>query len=194
MGVGYTIEGQGGDVLVRVGAQLGDGTNNIAEYMALIYGLRHALRYGMWNIRVDMDSNLLVQQVKGRWAVKDKALKLLHREATTLLSLFHSWEVRHIYREYNGGADDLSRKMVYEEPPLPAPSPRRALLGWQAAALKVWWRTRTRNTYMLGRIFGISDTQVDQIGQGTSYRDATFEGTPEYPSLTSQTANSTQAG
>lgn len=191
MGIGYTLTaGQGVNdtvpaPLVRVGAQIGEGTNNEAEYRALIEGLRHALRLGMWTIECFTDSNLLVQQLGGQWKVKDKGLRLLHREAMTLLNLFSASSISHVYRENNVGADALSHTMTYEEPPLPAPKPNRALLDFQAAAIRVWWRTRTRNTYMLGRIFGISDTQVSQIGMGTAYRNADFTGLPSFTLETS---------
>lgn len=183
MGIGYTIHsGQGGvnssPALVRVGAQIGEGTNNEAEYRALIEGLRHALRLGMWNIHAVTDSNLLVQQVGGQWKVRDKPLQMLHREVVTLLSLFSSHSLSHVYREENAEADALSHTMTYEEPPLPAPPPNRALLDWQAAAIKHWFRWKTRNTYFLGRIFGISDSQVHQIGAGTAYRHASFDSLP----------------
>lgn len=187
MGIGYTIghAGQGvndtGPPLVRVGAQIGEGTNNEAEYRAGIEGMRHALRLGMWNLRLVTDSLLLTNHLTGKWKVKDAGLKMLHREASTLTTLFSFWDIHHVYRSENTEADSLSHTMTYEEPDLPAPSPNRVLRDWQAAAIKVWWRTRTRNTYLLGRIFGITDTQVAQIGMGTSYRDASFAGLPSYP-------------
>lgn len=191
MGIGYTIhagwEGQGGGggpvliaqkPLVRVGAQIGEGTNNEAEYRALIEGLRHALRLGMWNIHVRTDANLMVQQLRGVWKVRDKGLQMLHREAGVLLSLFNNYSITHIFREFNGEADALSHTMTYEEPPLPAPPPNRALLDWQAAAIKHWFRWKTRNTYLLGRIFGITDSQVHQIGAGAAYKHASFDSLP----------------
>lgn len=186
MGIGYAIalRGQGvidtGRLLVRVGAQVGEGTNNEAEYRAGIEGMRHALRLGMWSINLVTDSLLLTNHLTGIWKVKDAGLKMLHLEARTLRALFNTCDITHVYREENTEADSLSHTMTYEEPDLPAPSPRRVLRDWQAAAIKVWWRTKTRNTYMLGRIFGITDTQVSQIGMGTAYRDASFAGLPSY--------------
>jgi ribonuclease HI len=186
MGVGYTLV-RVPDFhrpIVRVGAQVGTGTNNVAEYTALLHGLRHALRLGMWSLSTYSDSNLLVRQLWGLYKVRDRTLARLHREALLLLDCFHrggpgEWPAPvHIPRDENGAADELSRTLTNEGPTLPPP-PGRALHGWQAAALNVWWHNRgVRSSTLLGRVFGVQATQVDQIVGGTAYKDASFDGMP----------------
>jgi ribonuclease HI len=108
MGVGYTLAEYLAEFtappIVRVGAQVGTGTNNVAEYTALLYGLRHALRLGMWRLVVRSDSSLLVNQLRGRYKVHDRTLARLHREALMLLDCFHTYPViGHVPREDRTG-------------------------------------------------------------------------------------------
>lgn len=183
MGVGYTLELGESRVLVRVGAQIGQGTNNEAEYHALLAGMRHALKLGMWNLAVKSDSLLMVNQVNGAWKVRGK-LKRLHGEVTNLRRLFTAFSIAHVYREENTVADALSHELVFEEPSLPLPPvsgtsrKNKNLLEWQAAAIRVWWLTHHPGAGTLARIFGIYPAQVEQIAYGKSYRDADFSTYP----------------
>jgi ribonuclease HI len=183
MGVGYTLEALDAPLsdppLVRVGAQIGRGTNNLAEYNALLHGLRHALRLGMWRLTVESDSRLLVNQIFGSYKVRDRYLARLHREALLLIDCFNRVDISHIRREENGAADELSRSLVNEGPVLPLPDrwPARSLLPWQAAALNVWWHNRgVRSSVILGRVFDVQAVQVDQVVEGRAYKDAGFDG------------------
>lgn len=193
MGIGYTLSNEESRVLVRVGSPVGQGTNNEAEYQALLAGLRHALRLGMWEIDVRSDSLLVVQQVKGIWKARDAKLRRLRDEAVSLLALFRSWSIRHVRREENGEADGLSRTITWEEPYLPPPpmwgKTYRSYHQWQAAAIRFWWREQgQRNSYLLGRVFGTRPQSIEQIANGGSYSRATFEELPRWqvslPSLT----------
>ncbi len=179
MGIGYLLLTDGSTSLVRVGAFIGEGTNNEAEYQALLAGMRHALKLGFWNLEVVSDSKLVVQQMKGEWAVRGN-LARLHREATNLGRLFFNFDIRHVYRESNTLADDLSRKIMFEEPTLP-PIPEsqtsrktKLLHDWQAAAIRVWWLKHHPGAGTLSRIFGTETNTIEQIGYGKTYRDATF--------------------
>lgn len=79
----------------------GRRTNNEAEYMTLIEGLRHllaaaehdGLAVGSLTVQVLSDSQLVVEQVSGRWKVKNEGLKPLHAEARRLLAQVGSWEL-----------------------------------------------------------------------------------------------------
>jgi ribonuclease HI len=190
MGIGYEIAA-GGIPVVRVGALVGPGTNNEAEYQALIHALRHALRLGLWTLAVWSDSLLVVNQLRGAWRVKARRLWRLNREASMLLDLFSGpVPIRHTPREGNGAADELSRLLTYAEPDLPRPEKStRALHDWQAAAINVWWHGRAvRSAGLLSRIFGITPVQVEQIVNGISYKSASFAGLPTYePTLTCPT-------
>lgn len=186
MGIGYVVETEGAGVLIRVGAQIGSGTNNQAEYRALIEALRHALRYGMYNVVAWSDSELMVNQIKGKWKVRDrKSLGFLYDEAIALAALFRSFEIYHTPRERNAAADDLSRKLAMEQPPLPplrSKKGKRALRDFQAAALRVWYTMGEQSVYRLSRIMKVDDSTVEQVVMNRSYKDASFEENPQWDS------------
>lgn len=181
MGIGYLLSFETRE-LVRVGAQIGQGTNNRAEYEALLSGMRHALKLGLWNLEVRGDSMLAMRQMTGEWKPKDTQIKKLHAKCSNLARLFARIRFQHVPREHNMDADALSRKLVFEEPSLPPPlllnasTVKRNLLPWQAAAVRVWWLTHHPGGATLGDIFGMESTGMEKIGHGHSYREATFTG------------------
>ena len=85
------------------------GTHNIAEWEALILGLRLARRHGARSVAVRGDSMLVVRQVKREWKAKDPVLRSLRMEAEKLLAEFESWSVEWIPRKENRVADALGR-------------------------------------------------------------------------------------
>ena len=87
----------------------GLGTNNQAEYRGLILGLRHALALGADSVTVHGDSELILNQLKGKYAVKAPALKPLHAEAQALLARFREAKLAWVPREQNAEADRASR-------------------------------------------------------------------------------------
>jgi ribonuclease HI len=104
-------------VLKEISRKLdGIGTNNEAEYSALIEGLKQALALGWTDILVQGDSKLVVNQVAGSWKVNKDNLKPLNEEAKTLLSKFQSVKVEWIPREKNARADAAaSRALGFDE-------------------------------------------------------------------------------
>jgi ribonuclease HI len=87
---------------------LGKATNNQAEYQALIDGLKAAADWMPDRLEVILDSKLVVEQVNGRWKVKEPELKQLHVQATELLKQFgDKVTVRHVGRAENRGPDAL---------------------------------------------------------------------------------------
>lgn len=189
MGVGYIMKlneknGEEPRVVVRVGGQVGKGTNNEAEYHALLALMRHALRLGFWNLTVTSDSLLVVKQMEGEWKAKGK-LARLRDEAQNLRRLFNTFALVYLPREYNAEADALSHEMVFEEPELP-PIPKttgriqKALHEWQAAAIRIWWHRHHPGAGTLSRIFGLATTAIEQIAKGESYRTADFSGYDEW--------------
>lgn len=90
----------------------GRKTNNQAEYMALLEGLRMALERGARQLEIHMDSQLIVRQLQGKYKVKSKKLKPLHSEAITLLGRLDKWSVRHVDRENNKKADRLANHAI----------------------------------------------------------------------------------
>ncbi|MCS7146475.1 MAG: ribonuclease HI family protein [Nitrososphaerota archaeon] len=104
----YIIK-RGGEAL-RGNGYLGPGTNNQAEYEALVHCLRRALRLGCRNIIVYSDSTLLVKQLRGEYNVREQRLRRLREEALNLINNFDSFEIRHIPRELNSEANNLARR------------------------------------------------------------------------------------
>ncbi len=89
---------------------LGVTTNNVAEYMALIYALQEALADGCANLTVRSDSELLVRQVSGQYAVREATLRLLHGLVRHLIGKFQHVIVEHVPRAHNGLADRLATR------------------------------------------------------------------------------------
>ena len=87
----------------------GLGTNNQAEYHGLILGLRHALGMDADTVTVHGDSQLVLRQLGGAYAVKAPGLKALHGEARLLLSRFSRAKLEWVPREENAEADAASR-------------------------------------------------------------------------------------
>ena len=87
----------------------------MAEYTGLILGLKRAKAMGLRELEVLADSELLVKQLSGEYAVKADHLAPLHAEAKALLQAFDQIEVRHIPREENGAADEMSNRAIDEE-------------------------------------------------------------------------------
>ncbi len=115
-GAGSVItDATGRTVLARLGRFLGHQTNNVAEYQGLLLGLRHAHELGARDIEVRADSQLMIRQLGGQYAVKHAGLKPLHAEALRLLRGFEKFSLRHIPREENGLADEMSNRAIDEE-------------------------------------------------------------------------------
>jgi ribonuclease HI len=91
-----------------VARPLGDQTNNVAEYTALLLALREAHRLSATEVDLRLDSQLIVEQLNGRWRVRDVKLKPLHGEARQLLAGFARWQARHEPRATNRAADALA--------------------------------------------------------------------------------------
>jgi ribonuclease HI len=113
-GAGAVIVSPDGHIVAKIGKFLGDSTNNVAEYMGLILGLRRAKAMGIKELDVFSDSELLVRQLAGEYAVKADHLKPLHEEAKALLAAFSAIQVRHVPREENAQADAMSNRAIDE--------------------------------------------------------------------------------
>lgn len=113
-GAGAVIVSPDGHIVAKVGKFLGDSTNNVAEYMGLILGLKRAKAMGIKELEVLCDSELLVKQLAGDYAVKADHLRPLHQEAQALLQGFQWIQVRHIPREENVQADAMSNRAIDE--------------------------------------------------------------------------------
>ncbi|MEM2067264.1 MAG: ribonuclease HI family protein [Nitrososphaerota archaeon] len=102
----YLIRRGGGTV--KGAGYLGHGTNNYAEYQALLHCLRRALKLGCGLITVYSDSQLLVKQIMGEYSTRDPLLRRLRDEAMELIRRFTFFEIKHISRELNSEANKLA--------------------------------------------------------------------------------------
>lgn len=107
-GVGIVICDASGYVLKNISEFIGEATNNVAEYSSLIYALKEASALKADKIKVMTDSELLYKQLKGEYRVRHANLKPLFEQVRRLLSGFSDFEIKHIGREYNRGADKLA--------------------------------------------------------------------------------------
>ena len=113
-GWGVYVRDQQGAEVARLYGYLGIATNNVAEYQALINGLRFALEQGARRVRIFSDSELVVRQIGGAYKVKHPSMVPLHREASALLGRFESSTVSHVPREANREADALANRALDE--------------------------------------------------------------------------------
>lgn len=113
-GFGVHVADEDGNPVAALYGYLGQATNNVAEYQALLHGLRFALGRGAARVEVFSDSELLVRQIGGRYRVKSPGLEPLFREAVALLARFERARVSHVPRERNAEADALANRAVDE--------------------------------------------------------------------------------
>lgn len=96
-----------GTVVDEVGERLGETTNNVAEYRALLLGLRRAAALGATEVELINDSQLVARQLTGEYRVKNADLAVLHAQALALLEGFERWSIRSVPRAQNARADAL---------------------------------------------------------------------------------------
>ena len=107
-GAGAVVVDDAGHVLAEVAEGLGETTNNVAEYTAAIRGLEEAERLGARRVLLRSDSQLLINQLTGRYRVKTPHLVPLHRRIRELVMRFERVTFEHVPRERNGEADRLA--------------------------------------------------------------------------------------
>ena len=107
-GIGVSIQRADGLVVDELSKYTGRGTNNTAEWKALIEALKWASQRGDTPLLVRSDSKLVVQQMNGRWRVKDRRLQVLRAEARELAESLPYFEISWIPREKNKRADLLA--------------------------------------------------------------------------------------
>lgn len=112
--IGVAVK-ESGRFISKISQSIGQATNNAAEYLALIYGLQEALILKAEAVVVNTDSELLFEQVRGRYKVKNPNLKLLYAQVQHLLKGFRQVDIRHIPREKNREADALAAEAIKKE-------------------------------------------------------------------------------
>jgi ribonuclease HI len=102
-GLGVYVPG-----LIRIGEYLGTGTNNFAEYSALLTALRFAVFSKCEELQVFADSELVVKQITGEYQVKSESIRLLYDSALRWINLIPRFSISHVRRENNKEADSLA--------------------------------------------------------------------------------------
>ncbi|MFL5820601.1 MAG: ribonuclease HI family protein [Solirubrobacteraceae bacterium] len=110
--VGVVLSTPDGEVVDEASATIGQATNNVAEYRALLLGLARARALGATEVEVVNDSQLVARQVSGLYRVKHAEMKPLHREALAALDAFDRWSIRSVPREQNSRADELVNRAL----------------------------------------------------------------------------------
>lgn len=105
--IAAVVQNADGEVLEERGERIGEATNNVAEYRALLLGIERAAALGASEVELIGDSELIVKQVKGEYKVKDAGMRELHAAAKRALAGFEGWSIRHVRREHNAEADRL---------------------------------------------------------------------------------------
>lgn len=116
-GAGVVITDEKGNIIEELKYFLGKTTNNVAEYRALIFALEKARRIKARRLKIFMDSELIVRQIKGEYKVKDLKLKTLYQEVWKLLQKFPEYTINYIAREKNKRADQLAKEAISTNSP-----------------------------------------------------------------------------
>lgn len=110
----YVIEAEDGTVLAAHGEAIGVATNNVAEYRALVEGLRKAAELAIGDVEVVSDSELMVKQMRGEYKVKNAGLLPLYQQARTIAQTLDRIVYEHVRREQNKDADRLANLAMDE--------------------------------------------------------------------------------
>ena len=110
-GIGVLLTDPDGVMVAEIGEGIGQTTNNVAEYKALIRGLEEARARGAKRVTVHTDSQLMARQMEGRYKINAPHLRALQAEAQALCRLFSGGvTLTHILREGNARADQLANQ------------------------------------------------------------------------------------
>lgn len=113
--IGYTIQNAKQETVFECGMNIGIGTNNVAEYTALIEALRKAKELEFDEISVFLDSQLVERQIKGEYRVKSPELIPLFEKLINEINTFKNFEMSHVKRELNKRADKLVNEALDSE-------------------------------------------------------------------------------
>ena len=94
--------------------RIGINTNNVAEYLGLIAALEYCVENKVNNVRIFLDSLLVVQQVNMEYKVKSKKLQTHYEKSLNLINQIEDIEIHHIRREFNSRADQLANEALDE--------------------------------------------------------------------------------
>lgn len=110
--IGVVLSTPDGETLEEVAERIGEATNNVAEYRALLHGLERARLLGATEVEIVGDSELVARQLTGAYRVKHPSMKPLHQEALGLLTGFDRWSIQTVPRAQNARADELVNRAL----------------------------------------------------------------------------------
>lgn len=167
----------GGEWIALVSDTLGPGSNNQAEYHALIGGLRHAHRLCIRRLLVVGDSMLVTRQMQRVWRVRSQEIQDLSKEARALAGAFTKISFKHVSREFHiqKQIDDLSRREPFVKGETGF-KPRimtndRCWTNKQAAFAKWAFATGRLSVSVLARIFLTDPSTMRKCVTGDTYSD-----------------------
>lgn len=105
--IGVVLSAPDGEVVGELAERIGNATNNVAEYQAVLRGLARARELGATEVELINDSELVARQLTGAYRVKHPSMKPLHQQALGLLADFDGWSIRTVPRADNARADEL---------------------------------------------------------------------------------------
>lgn len=111
-GIGVVLEVDGDSRPIECSEYIGEATNNVAEYRALLLALSEAEKLSPSSLTILSDSELLVRQLNGEYRVKSDLLKPLYQEACRRLRGFPGARILHVEREENQAADRLANRAI----------------------------------------------------------------------------------
>jgi probable phosphoglycerate mutase len=111
-GYGVHVVDAEGHTLAELVGPLGTATNNVAEYAGLIAALQWAVDHGHRRLRIRMDSELVIKQMRGEYKVKHATMQVLHADAKRLVAKLEHVILEHVRREQNRVADTLSNQAM----------------------------------------------------------------------------------
>jgi ribonuclease HI len=112
--VGAVVTTPEGDPVAEKGVYIGEATNNVAEYRAVMLGIELAREAGARELEIVNDSELVARQIGGQYKVKHAGLRPLFIETMRQLREFDRWTVRNVRRESNERADELVNQTLDE--------------------------------------------------------------------------------
>ena len=130
-GYGVHVVDTEGTTLAELVGPLGSATNNVAEYSGLIAALQWAVDNGHRRMRIRMDSELVIKQMRGEYKVKHATMQVLHADAKRLVAQLDHVTLEHVRREQNKVADKLSNQAmdIVEGKPVAPKEPAEAAVA-----------------------------------------------------------------
>jgi len=110
--IGVTIKDEQGQLVASISRGIGRATNNQVEYRALIAALEKATKLGAEEVDANLDSELIVRQINGKYRVRNLALKPLYQQVKKLQSRLRGFTITHVPRQQNTEAHKLASMAV----------------------------------------------------------------------------------